>query len=53
MNCRLINTPEIPHITSTAVGHAAHAMPPRKPTSARTEMMSATRGRREEREKKK
>jgi hypothetical protein len=53
MNCRLINTPAIPHMTSTAVGQAAHAMAPRKPTRARIEMVSATRGRREERAKKK
>ena len=53
MNCRLTNTPVITHMTSTAEGQAVHAMAPRKPTSARTEMMSATRGKREERAKKK
>jgi hypothetical protein len=53
MNCRLINTPVITHMTSTAVGQATHAMAPRNPTRPRTEMMSATRGRREESEKKK
>jgi len=53
MNCRLTNTPVIPHMTSTALGQATHATAQRKPTKARTEMMSATRGRREEREKKK
>jgi hypothetical protein len=53
MNCRLTNTPVIKHITSTAVGQAVHATAQRKPTRARTEMMSATRGRRDEREKKK
>jgi hypothetical protein len=53
MNCRLTSTPVITHMTSTAVGQATHAMAPRKPTSPSTEMMSATRGRREEREKKK
>ena len=41
------------HITSTAAGHAAHAMAPRNATSARTETKSATRGRRDESEKKK
>jgi hypothetical protein len=53
MNCRLINTPVIPHMASTAVGQATQAMAQRKLTKARTEMMSATRGRREERAKKK
>jgi hypothetical protein len=38
---------------STAVGQAAHATAPRKPTRARAETMSAKRGSRDEREKKK
>ena len=53
MNCRLTNTPVIAHMTSTAEGQAVHAMAQRKPTRATTAMVRATRGRREESEKKK
>ena len=53
MNCRLTNTPVITHMTSTAEGQADHAMAQRKPTRERTAIMRATRGRREESEKKK
>ena len=53
MNCRLTSTPVNTHITSTAAGHAVHAMAQRKPTRARTETKRATRGRRDESAKKK
>lgn len=53
MNCKLVSTPINTHMTSTAVGHAVHAMALRKTTRARTETKSVTRGRREENAKKK
>lgn len=48
INWRLTSTPAKIHTTTTAVGHAVHAIAPMKPTRARTTMKGARRGRREE-----
>jgi hypothetical protein len=53
MYWRPTSTPAEMHMTRTAAGHAVHVIAPRKPTSARTEMKSARKGRREESAKKK